>query len=411
VSTASNVLNRIYYTHRNQQPLSEEAAWRNAGILLVCLAAAYWMGNYVLPGRMSPDLQVYVVRPLIWGGIGLFAFELWRRITDRPVVERTFLGLALLAGVFNVSALICAGVLFGFGHSPYSRQIFHMTENLWYIGTLIFGLEMSRAYLLTVWSRKNATLAFIATALIIGALWFAPGQYDVLIQHDHQRAVQVFGRTFMPAASESLMTTFLAMLGGPLPAFVYHFSLESYRWVSPILPRLDWTIATFVGTLAPAVAMLIVRDAYFGVRAAEEPAAEAEAAPKKGGFSPLLYLGLTVIVALIWLDTGMLGVKPALVSGPSMKPYLGPGDMIITKDVGASSLKVGDVVKYRGAHGDVIHRVVEIKNGPAGLTFITQGDNNNVADPPVTPDQIEGKLVLKIPELGWIPIEIRKVLP
>ena len=398
--------------NQDTAPLSERRALHGSSLIVGLMLLAYWLTNYGLPGRASPDMQIYVIRPLIWLGIGGLSYLLWRRVTERPSLNRTIVVLGTLAAAFNVSVLLCAGVLLGFGNSPYSRQALHMAENFWYLATFILGLEMARAYLLTVWSRVNTMLAFVVVSLLCAAIWFAPSRFNSLTVHD--QALPTAGRTFMPATAESLMSSFLASLGGPVPAFIYHLSLESYRWLSPILPRLDWAVAALIGTLAPAIAMIIVRDAYFAAREATAEGAieaEAEEAEEEGkGISPLLLFGGAAIVALIWLNTGMLGVEPGLISGPSMKPYLGPGDMVMIKDVRPESLKAGDVIQFRQHGVAVIHRIKEVKTTNSSLTFVTQGDNNNVADEPITAADIDGKMVLKIPELGWIPIKIRDAL-
>ncbi|HLG12037.1 MAG TPA: signal peptidase I, partial [Dehalococcoidia bacterium] len=248
---------------------------------------------------------------------------------------------------------------------------------------------------------------FGLVALIYAAVWIAPGQYENLADQD--RMLSTAGRTFLPGVSESLMATFLASLGGPLPAFIYHLSLESFRWLSPILPRLEWTIAAFIGTLAPALAMLIVRDAYFGGAAAEAVDVDEEE-PARKGVSPLLLFGGGLLVAMIWLNTGMLGVQPYLVSGPSMKPGLGPGDLVIVKEVDVNTIKVGDVIRYSRPQGSVIHRVTDVKNTPQGRVFITKGDNNDSDDAPVTTAQYQGKVVFELPYVGWVPVEIKKAL-
>jgi signal peptidase len=210
------------------------------------------------------------------------------------------------------------------------------------------------------------------------------------------------------------MATFLVSLGGPLPAFIYHMSLESYRWLSPILPKLDWTVAAFVGTITPALAMLIVRDTYFNGMGAEAEAADGvveEEEEKTGmGVSPLLLFAGGLLVAVIWLNTGMLGVTPYLVSGPSMKPGLGPGDLVISKEVDVDTIEIGDIIRYSGANGYIIHRVVNIEDTPEGLVFTTKGDNNNTEDPPVEASRIDGKVILDVPYVGWLPIKIKDLV-
>jgi signal peptidase len=388
--------------------LNDRQAQLASGFILAYLAFAYWLFHYALPGKTSADVNVYVLRPLVWGGLGIVSLLLWQRVSEKPLTDRLFVMLSLLAGAFSVAVMVCSGLIFGFGHSPYARDAFHMAENFWYISTFIFGLEMSRAYLLHVWGKVNTLLAFGLVAVIYAGIWIAPAQYDNLTEQN--RMLSTAGRTFLPGVSESIMATFLASLGGPLPAFIYHLSLESFRWLSPILPRLEWTIAAFLGTLVPALAMLIVRDAYFGGAPAAVESEEAEEQPAQKGVSPLILFGGALVVAMIWLNTGMLGVQPFLVSGPSMKPALGPGDVVIIKEVDVGTVKVGDVIRFSRPGGSVIHRVTEVKNSPQGRVFITRGDNNNTDDSPVTAAQYQGKVVLEIPYIGWIPVEIKRLL-
>lgn len=80
----------------------------------------------------------------------------------------------------------------------------------------------------------------------------------------------------------------------------------------------------------------------------------------------------------------------------SMLPKYKIGDMIISKQVPASTIKVGDDVVYKGKEGDfkdkiVTHQVVEIKEN----TFVTKGINNLIEDPEITSDQIYGIVLFK----------------
>jgi signal peptidase len=387
------------------QPRGVAPPLLNSALVLVLLLDAYLLRERWLPTHVSADVGLYVAQPLVWGGLACFGYRLWVELPSRPRFSRNLTGLAVLAGVFHIALLVCAGLLFGFGRSPYARQLFHMAENLLYFGTLLAGLEMTRAYLLAVWGRVNGFLAFVAVAGILAAADASLGQFGKL--GPGGQSFEVTGRVFLPGLAESVMATFLASLGGPLAAFAYRFSLDCFEWFSPILPNLTWTITAFVGTVAPVLAMLVVRDAYFSGEG------HAEAAEERGrGLSPLFMLAAVLVVALIWLNTGLLGVRPALVSGVSMRPYLKVGDVVVTKQVSASSLKVGDVVRFRGQEGGVVilHRIIAIDKGPGHMTFVTKGDSNDVSDRPITAEQIEGKVILKIPEAGWLPIWVQKAL-
>ena len=75
-----------------------------------------------------------------------------------------------------------------------------------------------------------------------------------------------------------------------------------------------------------------------------------------------------------------------------------------------TNLKKGDIITFASAdsrfRGTIItHRIMK-KNPSAdgkGYTFQTKGDNNNVADSALVPENnIYGKVILKIPKLGYL---------
>jgi signal peptidase len=115
-------------------------------------------------------------------------------------------------------------------------------------------------------------------------------------------------------------------------------------------------------------------------------------------------------VGVIWLNSGALGVRPSLISGNSMNPMLYPGDVVITRVISPEQIQVGDVIRFHRDGIDVVHRVKEMQTNGSTPVFITRGDNNNVDDSPVMAEQLEGKVVLTIPKVGWVGIFFRQAL-
>ncbi len=81
-------------------------------------------------------------------------------------------------------------------------------------------------------------------------------------------------------------------------------------------------------------------------------------------------------------------------------PYqngLNKGDIAVV--CGRCALNLGDVVVYRAPNGLVIvHRLV----GKTEDGYITKGDRNPAPDPwAVKPEWIYGKVILRIPLIGW----------
>ena len=86
----------------------------------------------------------------------------------------------------------------------------------------------------------------------------------------------------------------------------------------------------------------------------------------------------------------------------SMEPAINIGDVVIVSKTSADELNTGDIIQYRSGDSTIIHRIAAKKAASDGdWQFITKGDNNNGADAvPVSSDQILGKVVLIIPNVG-----------
>lgn len=96
-----------------------------------------------------------------------------------------------------------------------------------------------------------------------------------------------------------------------------------------------------------------------------------------------------------------------IVSG-SMEPIIKIRDAVLVRRVEPEDIKVGDVVTYRATdetyYGILItHRVVNIEEKNGEKIYITKGDNNATIDrSPIIGDQITGKVVMRIPKIGYI---------
>jgi signal peptidase I len=115
--------------------------------------------------------------------------------------------------------------------------------------------------------------------------------------------------------------------------------------------------------------------------------------------------GLRALIALtigalwiVFLRPQSLGGPAAYlrISGSSMLPAITNGDFVLIHK--QASYAVGDVVVYRAAGLNVIHRIV---GGSGAEGYTVKGDNNRGVDPwTPTNSQIMGKAWIQIPGLG-----------
>lgn len=95
-----------------------------------------------------------------------------------------------------------------------------------------------------------------------------------------------------------------------------------------------------------------------------------------------------------------------IISG-SMEPNIHVYDVIVSKRVDPSTLEVGDVITFHSNdtrfYGETVtHRIVEVIDSKKGI-YRTKGDANNVEDEALTVgENIMGKVVMRIPQLGRV---------
>lgn len=369
--------------------------WSWLAVVLYVIVA-YFVVNEVLPGRVSADTNLYIVQPLIWGQLASLCVLLLKlnKVTfDVPLPRMLF--FAAWAAGFHVAGLIGAGLLYGFGHSPYANDQLHMLENGLYLSTLVLGVEFARAYLLQRFYPRSPFLAMVGVSIGFAALMVPISNFYVL--DSVEPGLRVSGETLLPALALSTLASYLAMRGGPLPAFLYHSSVLAFEWFSPILPNLDWTVTAFVETIVPLIALITVRG---GIN--EAPLAEGEV--RKLDVSIPWVAATAVAVGLLWFSTGLLGVTPSVVTGVSMEPTMHEGDLTVTHEVDPGELVVGDIVEFIQGDTRVIHRIIEIEETVDGRVFVTQGDNNNTSDEPILAGQIQGEVMFTVPKAGWVAI-------
>jgi signal peptidase len=117
-----------------------------------------------------------------------------------------------------------------------------------------------------------------------------------------------------------------------------------------------------------------------------------------------LLMVIVIIAAIPFTVPKWFGYQLYHVLTGSMEPSFPVGSVVYVKETDPSEIRPGDVIAYRWDRGEqvvVTHRVIEVKTGEQRL--ITKGDANNTEDSyPVSYEQVIGKVVLCLPELGKI---------
>ena len=128
----------------------------------------------------------------------------------------------------------------------------------------------------------------------------------------------------------------------------------------------------------------------------------------------IFFAFVTVILLLILVqrfsknEVAIGGYRVFNVITESMVPEYEVGDVIISEEVEAKNIELGDDVVYLGKEAPfkdltVTHRVVDLnENEDGSYSFITRGIANNVDDPIIEESQIYGRIIYKVYSLSYI---------
>jgi signal peptidase len=373
-------------------------------ITIALLAGIYLAINLGLSKVIGGFVGNYLIIPFLWIIIGVVVIFLPRYRTAAKLKDKSsIIQLALMVGFFQMVLLIIGGLFAGFGKSPYSFTPIGISTNLLFVAAMLFGMELSRAWLVNHLGRKHVFLALAFVAIIYTLLSVPLTQLTGI--RPEVGSIDFINSTLLPSLAENLLATFLALLAGPIPALLYRGILQAFWWFSPVLPDLPWMFKGLIGTALPIVGLVLINSLY-----------SPQTGPKKGkraqsGSVTGWIITTVAAVAIIWFAVGLFPIRPALVGSGSMEPKMYPGDVVIIAKVPADSIETGDVIQFRVPEEvTVMHRVIEIQETEAGSkVFITKGDANDKPDSePVIPENVVGKAVMTVPKVGWASIIVKQ---
>ena len=389
-------------------------------IILLLITTIYLLNNFVISQYIGGFVGSYIVKPALWITLVTMVFltaknegvNIWQfRRVRRWQIGKTPFQAALLIGSFQVSLLIIAGLISGFGRNPVSFTPLMILINLTYVTTSLFAVELSRTYLIKKGAtrKKNINRSLILVTLLFTMIAIPFAKTSLLTSGDKLEILKFLGETLIPTLAMSLFASYMAFLGGAKAAIGYMGALQMFTWFSPVLPDLEWITAGLIGTIAPAIGFIIIQDSiettYQRIK---------KGFYKKNRDPTLGWTGIAVLAVLfIFFSFGYLGVQPTVIYSGSMQPTLQVGDLVIIKKTPIDTLQKGDIIQYikQNTSIPIVHRIHNIINKDGTKLYITKGDANNAPDStPVHPKQITGKSIIIIPKIGWVSITVKSLI-
>jgi signal peptidase len=380
------------------------------GFLLVgLLASIYLIINLVLPhAGLNPQIATYLIQPLLWGVlIAVVKYMPEYRPLGKRSKKNVFIQLALGMAAVQIMLYIIGGLFSGFGKSPSSFTLLGIAENIFYVGMMLIGMELSRAWLVERYGKKNTFLVIFLATLVFTIISIPLGQitgFQLRITSSNQVI-----SSWLPLLAENMAASLLVLTAGAGASLSFRGLLAAFWWLCPILPNLDWALKGLIGTVVPIIGIVVINN-YYALQAARVRSRKRV----RNTSMPAGWIITAIIgVAIVWFAVGVFPIKPFLVPSGSMVPVIDPGDVVLVAPVQTDAIKVGEIIEYRSTKENIniVHRVIAITGDASNMFFITKGDANGSPDAdPVSPQAVIGREIFVIPKIGWISIAVKKLL-
>jgi len=360
-------------------------------------------------------LLTTVVVPCIFRGETIFLVDitLWTTVIAATLffakhqqvkmwrTNKTIFQFAAAIATLQMLFLVFASFFMGFGKNANVWTLSALTIYFPYLLVPFLAVELSRAYVTQTTGKHKPTLTLLLTSIFYTIIATTTSRYASLI------TPLVISRflieTFTPTLAISLLATYFAYLGGFTANLTYMAIPAFFTWFSPILPNPPWAAQSMITVIATTIGFIVLD------KTVKPPSTKRIHRTLKKQKNQLPYWTATALIGLIvvWSSTGLLGFTPSVIASGSMTPTLNPGDIAIIISVPSQTIRIGDIIQYYTADMMVIHRVIDTYKAGGTRWFITKGDSNTEPDDPVNQNQVIGKSVFTIPQLGWVSVALK----
>jgi len=374
--------------------------------------------KYILP---IPILTIIVyilttlIVPYIFRGETIFSMDvaLWTIVIVTALffakyqqvkmwqTSKTIIQFAAAIATLQIFLVAFTSFFMGFGKNANVWTPSALAIYFPYLLVPFLALELSRAYLTQTTGKHKPTLTLLLISIFYTLIATTTSRYTSLTT---PLAISKFLiETFTPTLAISLLATYFAYLGGFTANLTYMAIPAFFTWFSPILPNPPWSVQSLITLIATTIGFLILDQTI------KPPSTKRIQRILKKQKSQLPYWTAIALIGLVvvWSSVGLLGFTPSVIASGSMAPTLNPGDVAIIISVPPRTIRIGDVIQYYTADMMIIHRVIDTYRAGGTRWFITKGDANTEPDDPVNQNQVIGKSVFTIPQLGWASVALK----
>jgi len=352
------------------------------------------------------SLYYYIINPLFWIILSMITNLLvYQRINNHFKYKTLLTEISLIATLIYTFLFYILGLYSGFGKNPYDTSLLGVLLNLWSLGLVIIAKEYIR-YCILIITDKNKRLKIGIIIIFLFTLTEINFTNIDTYFEDYITIIKFITIVLMPLIIRNSIFNYFVFKGGFIPSTIYALLTTAIMWPSPILPNHEWPILFILYNLIPFFTFLTI-DFYIGKKEKLLPKRVLDETEPKKWIPNFIF-----VILLMGFIFGLYGYKPVAIISNSMYPGIKRGDVVIVRISKIDNIYVGDIINFKSKSNNIniIHRVVDKYEVNNRLILTTKGDNNKIEDDdPVFTEQVIGKIVARIPKIGYPSILIKEI--
>ena len=314
---------------------------------------------------------------------------------DKPtMLSKNVLKVTIFYLVLAFSIMYGLGLVVGFLHNAYSRNIFSLFDNMFLPIIIIAVVEMIRY--VVIWANKDKKGYIVLFTVILILFELALG-VRTINPEDFAATFSIAATIIVPVIVKNGILSYLCYHVGYKVPLVYRLVMDTYIFIVPIIPDIGDYMNSMILLSLP---FLIYITAFPMI---DERTTKEEPIFKIDNFSFLNIPIMILLVALIALISGFFPHYMIGIGSDSMNPKINKGDAVIIKKLNKKTeVKQKDIIAYTKGNRIVVHRVVNVNKNKDRITYTTKGDANKSKDPQdVKRKEIKGIVKFKIPFIAY----------
>lgn len=362
-------------------------------ILLIILIGCLTITVFVIPNFFQESARI--ANMIVWIALAIIAVPIENDHTRYKGKKEKIKTTLIIVIVYYILYFLF-GLMFGYKKSPYARSFFMIVKNLFYIVGAVALQDYVRTKVINN-ERKKINYIIFTIIFILIRLDYSEG---IAVFSSGEKIFEYISSIIIPEIAKGCVCSYLAISGGTLLVYAYSIPTALIQVLLPIFPDLDWFLTSVFDVLISLILFL-----YNNYEHTIKTNRLTRKQKKK--VSPIRNIpGIILLLFTVSFIAGFLPAKPVAIMSYSMVPTFSRGAIVISvniKEKDLHKLKIGDILHYKAKNGEVIHRIIDIKEDKdKNIIFQTQGDNNNAPDENwVKPDQVIGYVKVYIPYVGY----------